>query len=45
MDRRQFIQAGGVAALTCSSTSTAFGQDKSPIKVGILHSLSGPTAI
>ena len=45
MDRRQFIQAGGVAALSCSSISTAFGQDKTPIKVGILHSLSGTMAI
>src|SRR5512139_2427210 len=45
MDRRQFIQAGGVAALSCSSISTEFGQDRTPIKVGILHSLSGTMAI
>ena len=45
MDRRQFIQAGGVAALGCSSIGTAFGQDKTPIKVGVLHSLSGTMAI
>ncbi len=45
MDRRQFIQAGGAAALSCSSISTAFGQDKTPIKVGVLHSLSGTMAI
>ena len=45
MDRRQFIQAGGLAALSCSSISTAFGQDKTPIKVGVLHSLSGTMAI
>ncbi|HJW52154.1 MAG TPA: urea ABC transporter substrate-binding protein [Burkholderiaceae bacterium] len=45
MDRRQFIQAGGVAALGCSSIGTAFGQDKAPIKVGVLHSLSGTMAI
>ena len=45
MDRRQFIQAGGVAALGCSSIGSAFGQDKTPIKVGVLHSLSGTMAI
>jgi len=44
MDRRQFIQAGGAAALAGTSVS-AFGQDKTPIKVGILHSLSGTMAI
>ncbi len=44
MDRRQFMQAGGAAALAGSSLS-AFGQDKTPIKVGILHSLSGTMAI
>ena len=36
MDRRQFIQAGGAVALGASSISTAFGQAKTPIKVGIL---------
>jgi urea transport system substrate-binding protein len=45
MDRRQFIQAGGAVALGCSSISTAFSQAKTPIKVGILHSLSGTMAI
>ena len=45
MDRRQFIQAGGAVALSCSSISTAFSQAKTPIKVGILHSLSGTMAI
>src|SRR5512134_3232763 len=45
MDRRQFIQAGGAVALGCSSISTAFSQSKTPIKVGILHSLSGTMAI
>ena len=45
MDRRQFIQAGGAVALSCSSISTAFGQDKTPIKVGVLQSLSGTMAI
>ena len=45
MDRRQFIQAGGAAALSCTSISTAFSQDKTPIKVGVLHSLSGTMAI
>jgi urea transport system substrate-binding protein len=45
MDRRQFIQAGGAAALSCTSISTAFAQDKTPIKVGVLHSLSGTMAI
>ena len=45
MDRRQFIQAGGAAALSASSITAAFGQDKTPIKVGVLHSLSGTMAI
>ncbi len=45
MDRRQFIQGTGAVALSCSSISTAFSQAKTPIKVGILHSLSGTMAI
>jgi len=45
MKRREFIQASGAVALTCSSISTAFSQSASPIKVGILHSLSGTMAI
>src|SRR6202789_731685 len=35
----------GAAAAAGLSPVTAFGQDKSPIKVGILHSLSGTMAI
>ena len=45
MKRREFIQASGAVALTCSSISTAFSQAATPIKVGILHSLSGTMAI
>jgi urea transport system substrate-binding protein len=45
MKRREFIQASGAVALSCSSISTAFSQSASPIKVGILHSLSGTMAI
>jgi urea transport system substrate-binding protein len=45
MDRRQLLKAGGAAALSASSISTAFSQDKTPIKVGVLHSLSGTMAI
>jgi urea transport system substrate-binding protein len=44
MDRRQFIGAGA-AAFSASYLSAAFGQDKTPIKVGVLHSLSGTMAI
>ena len=36
MDRRQFMQATGALALSSGSLQ-AFGQDKTPIKVGILH--------
>jgi urea transport system substrate-binding protein len=45
MDRRHFLQGSGAVALSCSSISTAFSQSKEPIKVGILHSLSGTMAI
>ena len=45
MNRRQVLQAGGAVALSCTSISTAFSQAKTPIKVGILHSLSGTMAI
>src|SRR5499427_9771853 len=45
MNRRQLLQASGAVALSCTSISTAFSQDKTPIKVGILHSLSGTMAI
>ena len=44
MDRRQFLGAGA-AAFSASYLSAAFGQDKTPIKVGVLHSLSGTMAI
>jgi len=44
MNRRQFMQAGGSFALAMSSMQ-AFGQSKEPIRVGILHSLSGTMAI
>ena len=44
MNRRQFMYAGGSLALATSSMQ-AFGQSKPPIKVGILHSLSGTMAI
>lgn len=47
-NRRQFIQSvaalGGMAALP-GSVRLAFGASKAPIKVGILHSLSGTMAI
>jgi len=47
-NRRQFIQGlgalGGMAALP-GSLKMAFGAGKEPIKVGILHSLSGTMAI
>ena len=45
MDRRHFLQGSSAVALSCSSISTAFSQSKEPIKVGILHSLSGTMAI
>jgi urea transport system substrate-binding protein len=45
MNRRQLLQASGAVALSCTSISTAFSQSKTPIKVGILHSLSGTMAI
>jgi urea transport system substrate-binding protein len=45
MNRRQLLQASGAVALSCTSISTAFSQAKTPIKVGILHSLSGTMAI
>lgn len=45
MKRREFIKSTGAVALSCSSISTAFSQAASPIKVGILHSLSGTMAI
>ena len=45
MKRREFIKTTGAVALTCSSISTAFSQAATPIKVGILHSLSGTMAI
>jgi urea transport system substrate-binding protein len=44
MNRRQFMYAGGSMALAMSSMQ-AFGQSKTPIKVGVLHSLSGTMAI
>jgi urea transport system substrate-binding protein len=45
MDRRQVLKAGAAAAVSASATRAAFGQDKTPIKVGVLHSLSGTMAI
>jgi len=45
MDRRQFITTTGLAALSSGLGARAFGADKPPIKVGILHSLSGTMAI
>ena len=45
MDRRQFLEAGAAAAVSASATRAAFGQDKTPIRVGVLHSLSGTMAI
>jgi urea transport system substrate-binding protein len=44
MDRRRFLGASGAAALS-TAIPAAFGQDRTPIKVGILHSLSGTMAI
>ncbi|MCX7902415.1 MAG: transporter substrate-binding protein, partial [Burkholderiaceae bacterium] len=44
--RRRFIQAGSASAAALFAASfEAFGQSKTPIKVGILHSLSGTMAI
>src|SRR4026209_950681 len=48
MKRRQFLKtsAGVVAAATYAPwSSNVFAQDKTPIKVGVLHSLSGTMAI
>src|SRR5450432_2092679 len=45
MDRRRFLEAGATATVSASAVSTACGQDKTPIKVGVLHSLSGTMAI
>jgi urea transport system substrate-binding protein len=45
MKRRHFLQATSAAALSASGITAAFGQSKTPIKVGILHSLSGTMAI
>ncbi len=45
MDRRQFLGTTSAAALSLAGVGAAFGQDKTPIKVGILHSLSGTMAI
>jgi len=45
MNRREFILSTGAVALSCSTISTAFSQAATPIKVGILHSLSGTMAI
>jgi urea transport system substrate-binding protein len=46
--RRDFIKAAAGTALTLpglSASNIVFAQDNSPIKVGILHSLSGTMAI
>src|SRR5215212_6843737 len=48
MKRREFIKtsAGLIAAAgTASWATNVFAQDKAPIKVGVLHSLSGTMAI
>ena len=45
MQRRNFLQVTGAAALSSSWISAAYGQSKTPIKVGVLHSLSGTMAI
>ena len=45
MKRRELLQASGALALSASGVTAAFGQSKTPIKVGILHSLSGTMAI
>lgn len=45
--RRSFLKAAAAtgSVVTLSGPSILFAQDKSPIKVGILHSLSGTMAI
>jgi urea transport system substrate-binding protein len=45
--RRDFLKVAAAtgSAVTLSGPSILFAQDKSPIKVGILHSLSGTMAI
>jgi urea transport system substrate-binding protein len=45
--RRDFLKAAAAtgSVVTLSGPSILFAQDKSPIKVGILHSLSGTMAI
>ena len=45
MQRRHFLQVTSAAALSSSWIASAYGQSKTPIKVGILHSLSGTMAI
>jgi len=47
MKRRQFLKtsAGIVAASYAPWSSNVFAEDKTPIKVGVLHSLSGTMAI
>jgi urea transport system substrate-binding protein len=45
MQRRHFLQVTGAAALNSSWIASAYGQGNAPIKVGILHSLSGTMAI
>jgi urea transport system substrate-binding protein len=47
MQRRQFLKtsAGLVAASYAPWSSNVFAQDKTPIKIGVLHSLSGTMAI
>ena len=44
--RRSLIKAAaGTALLSAVPGASVFAQDKSPIKVGVLHSLSGTMAI
>jgi urea transport system substrate-binding protein len=47
MKRRQFLKtsAGIVAASYAPWSSNVFAEDKTPIKVGVLHSLSATLAI
>ncbi|MFT3803089.1 MAG: urea ABC transporter substrate-binding protein [Burkholderiaceae bacterium] len=45
MNRRDLIKLSGAAAATGLLAPAAFAQGKEPIKVGILHSLSGTMAI
>ncbi|MFT4100009.1 MAG: urea ABC transporter substrate-binding protein [Burkholderiaceae bacterium] len=45
MKRRDLIKLSGAAAATGLLSPAAFAQGKEPIKVGILHSLSGTMAI